>query len=72
MDANWGMAIGGVGIGFGCFMLRSAAVVWTNGRRLKNGNGITTAFCNERSGNIMHWMEKIDKRLERIEQSLRK
>ena len=36
IDPSWGMAVGGMGVGFGFFMLRGAAVVWTNA---KKGNG---------------------------------
>jgi len=38
----------------------------------KSNGSVTRSFCDERSGNITHWMEKIDKRLERIETSLKK
>jgi len=73
IDPSWGMAVGGMGVGFGFFMLRSAAVVWTNGKKGNvNGNGMSRTFCDERSGNIIHWMEKIEKRLGNIEQALRK
>lgn len=44
MDANWGIAVGGAGVGFGFFMLRSAAVVWTNGRK---GNGNNNKYVEK-------------------------
>ena len=71
MDANWGMAIGGGGFAFGCVMLRSAAVVWTNGKK-GNGKYVETGEYKATTSAIFNRLGAVESKTDKIYELLLK